>query len=388
MRGGGLKIGRVFGIPIYLHTSWFLIFGLITLSLAGEFAYTNPSWTDNQRWGLGLVTSLLFFGSVLFHELSHSVVALRYRLPVNSITLFIFGGVAQISREPDMARQEFLIAAAGPFSSYVLAGTFFLLGHYTSPMSMPSVLGYWLARINFGLATFNLVPGFPLDGGRLLRSVVWGYNKNYTRATYVAARSGQIIAWAMILRGLSVAIAPGTFGSHILGGYLGEDPISGLWLAFIGWFLLSTARMSYAQASLRGALDGLNAADIMTSEITTVGRDLSLEEYARQVAATGQRLHLVVADGRLAGLVSLDALQRVPREEWAMTSVQAVMLPRESLQLASPDEPATELLDRMRSAAVEQMAVVNGGNVVGVITRDSVQRILQARHDVARLSNR
>jgi Zn-dependent protease/predicted transcriptional regulator len=337
---------------------------------------------------LGLVTSLLFFGSVLFHELSHSVVALRYHLPVNSITLFIFGGVAQISRDPDQARQEFLIAAAGPLSSYTLSAGFYLLAHFAAPMSMLSVLGYWLARINFGLATFNLVPGFPLDGGRLMRSIVWGINKNYTRATYIAARSGQVFAWVMILRGLSVAIAPGIFGSKILGGYLADDPISGLWLAFIGWFLLSAAKMSYAQASMRSALDGLHASDIMTAEITTVARDMSLEEYARQVAATGQRLHLVVADGKLAGLISLDALQKVPREEWAMTSVQAAMLPRDKLQWASPDESAAELLEKMGKSALDQMAVVNEGNVVGVITRDSVQRILQARHDVARLGNR
>ncbi len=386
MRGAGLKIGRIFGIPIYLHTSWFLIFALFTFSLAEEFATVNPNWSDNQRWGLGLVTSLLFFGSVLFHELSHSVVALRYKLPVNSITLFIFGGVAQIARDPDHAAQEFLIAAAGPLSSYVLAGGFWMLGHFTPAASMPNALGTRLALINFGLATFNLVPGFPLDGGRVLRSIIWGVTHDYTRATRYAPRIGHAIATLMIVRGLSVAIAPTQFGIERFDGVLGYDLVSGLWLAFIGWFLLSAAKMSYAHVNMHNALDGLRATDIMTADMTTVGRNMSLEEYAREVSATGQRVHLVVADGKLAGLITLEALQAVPREEWAATSVQAVMIPRDKLQLAAPEEPAMELLERMRTGAVNQMAVVDAGNIVGLVTRDSVQRILQARHDVSRFA--
>jgi Zn-dependent protease/predicted transcriptional regulator len=379
MRGGGLKIGRVFGIPIYLHTSWFFIFFLITYSFAVEFSSLNPNWSETQRWTAGLLTSLLFFGSVLFHELSHSVVALRYRIPVKSITLFIFGGVASISRDPDRPGQEFLIAAAGPLSSFALAAGFWLLAAVSPSASIPYELGRSLRNINAGLAVFNLLPGFPLDGGRLLRSIVWGINKNYARATRIAARSGQVIAYLMIALGLFSVWQPSLLGGDMLGG---------LWLAFIGWFLLSAARSSYTQISVRGVLEGLRAADIMSAEMSTVGRDMSLEEYGQEVARTGRRAHLVVSDGQLVGLMTVEALQAVPREEWPMTSVQAVMVSRDRVQWAAPEEPAMELLDRMRRTEVDQMAVINDGNVVGLVTRDSVQRALEVRSEFAHPAGR
>ena len=293
MRGAGFKIGRVFGIPIYLHSSWFLIFALITYQFGSEFSSTNPNWTAGQGWSLGLLTSALFFGSVLFHELSHSIVAIRYRLPVSSITLFFFGGVARISREPDRPGQEFLIAAAGPVSSYFLAACFWLLAFYAPQHSMAAELGGQLSWINAMLATFNLVPGFPLDGGRLLRSIIWGITKNYTRATRIAAVGGQMVAYGMMAIGLWIAVQ----------GYLaGRDVIGGLWWVFIGWFLLTVARQSYAQVAARGALEGLRVSDIMTSDMATVQRDISLEEYAREVARTGRRAHLVMSGRPARGI--------------------------------------------------------------------------------------
>jgi Zn-dependent protease/predicted transcriptional regulator len=379
MRGGGIKIGRILGIPIYLHSSWFFIFALIAYSLTFEFSQFNHNWTQGQCWALGLVTSALFFASVLFHELSHSVVAIRYRIPVVSITLFIFGGVARISREPDRAGQEFLIAAAGPASSYLLAGGFGLVWLFTPHTTMVAAVAIWLARINFYLATFNLVPGFPLDGGRIFRSIVWGITKSYTRSTRIAARSGQAIAYGMIGLGAWIALQAYSHGGDLLGG---------LWLVFIGWFLLSAARMSYAHVATHGALEGLRVADIMSAELPAVGRDLSLEEYGQEVARTGRRAHLVVADGQLVGLMTLDALRAVPREEWPMTSVQAAMLSRERLHWTAPEEPVNALLDRMRNGDVDQMAVVTEGNVVGLVTRDSIQRVVETRHHLGHLIGR
>ncbi len=373
MRGAGFKIGRIFGIPIFLHSSWFLIFLLITYQFGSEFSSVNPRWTPAQGWALGLLTSAFFFGSVLFHELSHSVVAIRYRIPVASITLFFFGGVARISREPDKPGQEFLIAVAGPVSSYFLAACFWLLAAFAPRGSMASVLGSQLSWINAMLATFNLVPGFPLDGGRILRSIVWGITKNYTRSTRISARAGQVIAYGMMAIGLYTAVQD----------YLaGRDFLGGLWLVFIGWFLLTVARQSYAQVAARGALEGLRVSDIMTSDMPTVARDISLEEYAREVARTGRRAHLVMSGAQLVGLMTVEALQAVPREEWHMMSVQAVMLSREGVPLASPDESALALLDRMRSANVDEMPVMNGGNIVGLVTRDSISRAVQTRHDL------
>jgi Zn-dependent protease/CBS domain-containing protein len=320
---------------------------------------------------------VLFFSSLLFHELSHSVVALHYKIPVASITLFIFGGVARITREPKTAGQEFQIAAAGPLSSYLLAAGFFLVSLLTAPHSMLNMVTETLAAINGALATFNLLPGFPLDGGRIFRSIVWGISKNYERSTRIAARSGQVIAYAMMGGGLLWTVrAYSTNG----------DVVQGLWLAFIGWYLLTAARQSYVQVEAEGALQGLHAADVMTADMPSVKRDITLEEYAQEATRTGRRAHLVIADGQLAGLMTVQVLQTVPREEWATTSVQAVMLPRDGLQWAAPDESALALLERMRNANVEEMAVVTGWNLVGLVTRDSILRVVQARVDPRHLS--
>jgi Zn-dependent protease/CBS domain-containing protein len=369
MRRTGIKIGRVFGIPIYIHLSWILIFGLITYSLVGEFGARYQQWSSQQLWLLGVLTSLLFFGSVLFHELSHSVVARHYRIPVASITLFFFGGIASITREPDSAGQEFLIAAAGPASSYLLAGAFWLLGFATPDGSMANALATWLADTNALLATFNLLPGFPLDGGRIFRSIIWGITKNYSRSTRIASRIGQGIAYAMMAFGAYLAFAV-------------HSSVNGAWFIFLGWFLLSAARQSYAQVETQSALQGLRASDVMTSDMPTVRRDLSLEEYAREASRTGRRAHLVVSDSRLIGLMSIEALQTIPREEWPSTSVQAVMISREKLPWTAPDEPVLSVLERMRSANVDQLAVITGDNVVGLVTRDSISRVLQARSEL------
>ena len=373
MRRSGIKIGRVFGIPIYLHLSWILIFGLITYSLVDEFGARYPQWSSRQLWSLGALTSLLFFGSVLFHELSHSVVARYYRIPVASITLFFFGGIASITRDPERPGQEFLMAAAGPASSYALAGAFWLLALATPTDSMPNVLANWLAGTNALLATFNLLPGFPLDGGRVFRSIVWGITKNYSRSTRIASRVGQGIAYAMMAFGLYIA-------------FVLHSSVNGVWFVFLGWFLLTAARQSYQQVEAQGALQGLRAADVMTSDMPTVGRDLSLDEYSREVSRTGRRAHLVVSDGKLAGFMRVEILQAVPREDWPSTSVQAVMIPREKLAWTAPDEPVLSVLERMRSANVDQLAVIREDNVVGLVTRDSILRVVQAHTELGHVT--
>jgi len=372
--GSGIRIGRILGIPIYLHPSWFIIFALITVSLATQFANQHPRWSQVQHWSLGVLTSLLFFGSVLFHELSHSVVALHYRIPVVSITLFVFGGVARIGREPSRARQEFNIAVAGPVSSYMLAAGFWLLGRAFPSSEMLTALAGWLAQINAGLATFNLAPGFPLDGGRILRALVWGRTGDYTRATRVASRSGQLLAYVMIVAGIWQSLT-----SNFVGG---------LWLAFIGWFLLTAAQESYTQVAIRGALEGLRAADIMSRELPAVGRATSLEDYVHEMLRTGRRCHLVMEDGELQGLMTVHALNRVPREDWAVTSVQAAMVPRAQIRWVAPEEPVLALLERMQSEDINQMPVVadsgspGAGRVVGIVTRDSILRVIRTRTEM------
>jgi Zn-dependent protease len=375
MRREGIQIGRIYGIPIFLHTSWFIIFGLIAFWFYSDYDALHLDLPASRLLGLGIMTSLLFCGSLAFHEVAHSVIAKHYKIPVVSITLFVFGGVSRIAREPTRAWEEFNIGVAGPLSNFLLAGGFWLVARQAGSNAILSTLAVSLAKLNFVLAVFNLIPGFPLDGGHIFRAIVWGFNKDYARATRTAARSGQVIGFGMIALGAGMALT--NFTVLGVGG-----PVGGLWLAFIGWFILSAAKQSQAQVEARGALEGLRVADIMTPELHTVGREISLEDYAREMVRSGRRAHLVVAGDQLVGLVTAEALSTVPQQDWDVTSVQAVMLPKNKLHWAAPEEPALSLLDRMRTIGMQQMPVIAGGNVVGIVTRDSILRVLQSRHEV------
>ena len=373
----GLKIGRILGIPIYLHASWVIIFFLITFSLAMQFTQEHPHWSATQHWTVGIVTSLLFFASVLFHELAHSVVAQYYKIQVVSITLFIFGGVARIGREPSKAIQEFNIAVAGPLASFFLYGVFYGLTRIFPYSEMLGALAAWLAFINVRLASFNLIPGFPLDGGRIFRAIVWGSTKNYVRATRIAGTSGKLVAYGIILYG----------AWHAMRG----EWSAGLWLVFIGWFLLNAAQESVAQVAIRETLAGLSAADVMSHEVPAVEGHITLEEYGAEVLRTGRRCHLVLNDGRLVGMMNVHTLNAVPRNEWAHNSVQSAMIPREKILWTSPDEPLLRLLERLLSADVNQMPVVSGSGdgapqIVGMVTRDSILRVMQTRSELGSLA--
>ncbi len=370
-RGSGLRIGKILGIPIYLHASWVIVFALITFSLAMQFAQEHPHWSTVQHWSVGILTSFLFFGSVLFHELSHSVVAQHYKIRVVSITLFIFGGVARIEREPSKAIQEFNIAIAGPLASYFLYALFTGLSLIFPYSETLGALAAWLAFINLRLALFNLIPGFPLDGGRIFRAIVWGSTQNYARATRIAGASGKLVAYGFILIGAWAAFHPEftlSFRSSTIfyGGFT-----SGIWTAFIGWFLLNAAQESVAQVAIRQALAGLSAADVMSKEVPTAPGHITLEEYSAEVLRTGRRCHLVV-------------------NEWAHNSVQAAMIPREKILWTSPEEPLLRLLERILTADVNQMPVVSGAGdgapqVVGIVTRDSILRVMQTRSELGPL---
>ncbi|MBI3661486.1 MAG: site-2 protease family protein [Acidobacteria bacterium] len=374
MLGTGFRIGRIFGIPIHLHGSWFLLFALITFSWVSYFTSEHPHWGVEQHWAAGILSSLLFFGSVLFHELAHSVVAQRYKIPVVSITLFVFGGVARIGREARTAGQEFNIAVAGPVSSYFLAGCFFLVATAFAEGGIFAAVASWLAVINFALATFNLIPGFPLDGGRILRAIVWRLTGDYTRATKMASVGGQLIAYLMILAGIYSALT-----DEFLGRF------GGIWWAFIGWFLLSAAQESFAQVAIRNSLRGVRAGDIMSAELPTVPRNITVADYVDEIVRTGRRCHLVQGDGQLVGLISVHAVSGIPREEWTTTSVQAAMIPRAHVHVTSPEEPVLKLLERMQGEDINQMPVVTGDRVVGLISRDSILRVIQTRMEMGRM---
>ena len=370
----GFRLGRVFGIPIYVHPSWLIIFLLITVTLGKQFATQHPNWSQQQHWALGIITSILFFASVVFHELSHSVVARLYKISVESITLFIFGGLSRIKREPSSATQEFTIAIAGPLSSLFLAGCFWLVARAVPSHQLIFAACTWLWEINLMLALFNLVPGFPLDGGRILRGIAWGITKNFDRATKIASGAGRFFAYLLIFSGVWQAI-------------VNRDFVGGLWTAFIGWFLLSAARESYVQVELRNTLTGVRAADIMTQDIPTVERNISIDDYVHEVMRTGRRFHIVTGAGKPVGLVTLHSARSVPREEWANTSIQPVMMPFDRIHAASPDEPALGVLQRMQSEDINQMPVISDGRIVGMIARDTILRVLQTRLQLGHLAS-
>jgi Zn-dependent protease len=372
----GFKIGKIFGIPIYLDASWLFIFALITYLLATDFQSELPLLTPTQQWLLAATASLLFFGSVLFHELGHSIVAQHYKIRVVSITLFMFGGVARIGREPSKAIQEFNIAVAGPLASLLLAAGFYLPTLRYPETAVIGALATRLFWANAMLGLFNLAPGFPLDGGRIFRAIVWGITKDFSRATHMAGATGKLIAYAIIAWG-------GYYFMH-------SQWWSGIWCIILGLFLQSAAQESVTQVAIRETLAGLSAADIMSSEVPTVNRNTSLEEYGAEVLRTGRRCHLVITDDRLVGLMNVHALNAVPRDEWDENSIQAVMIPREKILWAAPEEPLLRLLERLLAADINQMPVVSeseneGSHIIGMVTRDSILRVMQTRAELGPL---
>lgn len=365
-----IKLGRLWGIPIGLHASWFVVFGLVTWSLAsGYFPTEYPNLSPLEHWLLGAVTSLLFFGSVLAHELGHAFLALREQIPVRGITLFVFGGVAQIGREPRTPGAEFRIAIAGPIVSFglsVLFGALWLLDQAIPYLAAPSL---WLARINLILAVFNLIPGFPLDGGRVLRALVWKVTGSFHRATQAAAFMGQLVAFGFIGWGV-LTIFTGNF-------------FNGLWLAFIGWFLQNAAAASYAQANLQQSLRSVTVSHVMTRECPIVPVQLPLQHLVDEhVLVGGRRCFLVADDGRLRGMLSLRDVSAVPRENWGQTTTGEVMIPMERLAWVRPNTELLAALQTMDDANVAQVPVVEAGQIVGMLSREHVLHYIRARAEL------
>jgi Zn-dependent protease/CBS domain-containing protein len=370
MIGQSVKLTTIRGIDVGVHYSWFIVFVLITVSLTARFASEHPQWTLVEHYGVGIATSLLFFGSILLHELAHSFVALAKGIPVRSITLFVFGGVAQIGREPDRPMSEFQIAIAGPLASALLAVGFgtveYLAGDQFERLS---ALAGWLSSINLMLALFNLVPGFPLDGGRIFRAALWHVTGSLTKATRIAAGTGQGIGYALIFLGIWTGFSVNWF--------------SGLWLAFIGWFLMNAAQESVVQVSIRSALSGLTAEDVMSRDCPAVGRRMSLAELVRDhVLRTGQRCFTVTDGNRLEGLVTLHQIKAVPQERWAQVSVGEGMTPISQVRVVAPDKPLLEVLRLLEGQDVNQVPVVAGDRLVGMITRDHLLRVLAAKMEL------
>ncbi len=390
----GFKIGRILGINIYVDWSWLFIFFLVTGNLGmALFPQLHPDWGPALTWGTAILASLLFFASVLAHELAHSVVAKSRGIPVRNITLFLFGGVSNIQREPPSPGAEFIMAIVGPLMSFVLGIIFLLLGAisaagvgnpFTDPFRFMAGLGpvptllLWLGPINIVLGIFNLIPGFPLDGGRVLRSILWGTSHNLRRATRWASWAGQAVAWLFIIAGVAMI-----FGVNV--PFFGTGFIGGLWLAFIGWFLNNAAVQSYQQVIVEDILEGVPVAQLMRGNAPTVGPDTTVGVLVHDyIMGTDEQAFPVVENDCLAGLVCLEDVRKVPRERWDMTTVREIMTPASKLAVASPREDATEALNDLARQDVRQVPVVQDCHLVGMLRQRDVMRWLQLHSEVAR----
>ncbi len=376
MNGNAIPLGRILGIPIRLDLSWFLIFVLITWTMAvGYYPAEYKGWPIMQYWILGAMTAILLFVSVLIHELGHSVVAIHYRIPVRSITLFIFGGVSLIGAEPPNARAGFWISIAGPAVSFALAALFYL-AHPLFAGAVPlRALAEYLVYINFVLGLFNLIPGFPLDGGGVLRAIVWGFTKKMQRATIIAANVGRFIAFLFILLGV---------WQMLIGNFF-----NGLWIAFIGWFLESAATGQVQQLALRDLLAGHKVAQAMNPHYTAIPGDTTLQQLVdRHILGAGQRSFLVTSGRQVIGLLTLHHLNQVPVSEWPTTLVSQVVIPAAEMKKVRPETGIWEALEKMDRDGVNQLPVMADGQVQGVLSREDMVSYLRTLREIGLLRGR
>ena len=365
-----IKLGRIAGIEVGLHYSWFIIAVLIAFSLASHFRSIRPEWGIGEAWGAAIITSIFFFVALLLHELAHSLVAKSRGLRVRAITLFALGGVSQIESEASDAKSEFWISIVGPLTSLVIGLVLIAIAHATGaylnaePVNPVNAVLLWLGYINVALAAFNMIPGFPLDGGRVLRAIIWWFNKKPERSTQLAARVGQVVAILFILYGVFRFFVGANFG--------------GLWLAFIGWFLLDAARSSYAQVGLVAGLRGHSVGDFMQRDCATVEGYISVRDFVDQyLLHSGSRCFLVANDHTVSGIVTANDTRKALRDNWAQTSVQSIMRPLSQVRSVPPDTPALKALEMMAKENLNQLAVISDGHLQGIFSRAQVLRFLQ-----------
>jgi Zn-dependent protease/CBS domain-containing protein len=372
-----VKLGSLFGVQIGLHYTWFLVAGLICFVLAGRFAASNPDWGTTIIWSTAILTAVAFFITLLLHELSHALVAKAFKLPVKSIVLFALGGVAQIEKESATAKAEFWMGIVGPIVSAVIGFVCLVLASAFEPSinalsgaPLPAAL-LWLGYINIALAVFNMLPGFPLDGGRVLKAIVWWVTKDEARGTVVAATTGSVFSLVLIGAGAFLAIFHSLF--------------SGLWLALIGWFLGTAAQGTLMQNQVKSSLSGIRSNDVMLRDFAKISSSATIQEFIEQCLRSGERTALVFAseDSQdLVGLVSIADVKSIERGERATRLVREVMHPLTEIETATVDTPVSETLELMTRKDVNQIPVIANGKVVGVVTRAKLLEIVETISDL------
>ena len=384
----GFRLGRLFGISIIIDWSWILIFVLVSWNLSVTFGAGHQDWGAGLQWGLAFTAALIFFASVLAHEIAHSLVARLSGISVKSITLFLFGGVSNIQREPSSPLADFLIAIVGPLTSFLLGFIFLVWAWLLMPGGATSITDpaaglsqldpfttmlLWLGSVNLVVGAFNLIPGYPLDGGRVVRSVIWKITEELRTATRWAAFLGQGIAWMMILAGIAMF-----FGANV--PYIGTGLSNGIWLAFIGWFLNSAAVQSYQQTVVQDILEDVQVNRLMNPHPEIVTSNLLVESLVSDyILRSGDEAYPVMSeDGQvLEGLVTLDHVRKISREKWKRLNVKDIMTPFEKLFLVNPEEEATEALRFLSKNEVKQLLVVRGRELIGILRRRDILRWLQ-----------
>ncbi len=385
----GFRIGRVAGIDVFIDWSLLIIFLLITFSLAvGVFPVWHPAWGGGLKWVTAFASALLFLGSVFVHELSHALVGRAHGMEIRRITLFIFGGMAHLEREPHTWRAELWMAIVGPITSLLLGAAFLILGSLAAgevaidpekPQEALAQLGpvatllFWLGPVNIILGLFNLVPGFPLDGGRVLRAVLWGITGDLRAATRWASGMGQAFAWLLMIMGFGMMLG-------LRMPIFGTGLINGLWIAFIGWFLNNAALMSYRQLLIKESLENVPVARVMKTDFATVEPDMPVQTLVDDyLLHRDQRAYPVMEGERFAGLVCQQDVRKVAREAWAQTKVRDIWTPAEALSVVRPDDDAAEAMHALSQRNINQLPVIEDGRVRGLVRREDILKWLALR---------
>lgn len=370
-----IRLGRIFGIEIGLHYSWLIIAALIAFSLAAHFRSVNSAWSPALVWSVSIVTAVLFFAGLITHELAHSLVARAHSIPVKRITLFALGGMAQIEKEATDAKTEFWIAIVGPITSMVLGFILLLLARSAGwtprgePATAVTAVLVWLGYINISLGVFNLVPGFPLDGGRVLRAIVWWSTGSAEKAMRVAVTSGRVIGVLLILYGLLRFFGGAGFG--------------GLWLAFIGWFLYEAAGATYLQFEMTSLLPDLRARDLMSRDCPEIDANASVRDFVEeQLLRSPQRCFVVTEGERMTGLVTDQEVKTAERSRWPVTRVREIMRPFDKVHAVGPDTPVAKAMEVMAREDLNQIPVVSDHHFEGMISRGNILRVLQSRAEL------
>ena len=364
MKHKHIPIGKILGIPIYLDYSWFIILALLTWVLAQNyFPLEFNNWTKFSYWLVGFITSIFFFLSILLHEFGHSIIAIKYNIEVKKITLFLFGGVAEISKEPPKSSADFWIAVAGPITSFILAAVFYLLAKAFLHNQYIAASFQYLALINFILAIFNLIPGFPLDGGRILRAIVWAITKNYKQATIIAANAGRFFGFLFIMIGVFQIFQNNIF--------------NGLWIVFIGWFLEITAMSQIQRQALNGLLLGHQVHEALSNDYGIVYPDSTVQEITDNHFIGANRRNLLVKDNNImVGFLTPGLINSISIKDRQNKTVKDIMIPLQDINKINSSEPLLDALRSINENDVSMVPVIENGNCIGILNSKSITQFI------------